>query len=71
MEIKLTKRTCFLAFQKGFCAFVGMFLYIFHVKIELFGTGKFDQDPDPDGSALVWLPGSGSAARKKAGSGFG
>ncbi len=37
----------------------------------IFVTGKFDQDPDPDGSALVWLPGSRSAARKKAGSGSG
>jgi hypothetical protein len=26
-------------------------------------TGKSDQDPDPHGSALVWLPGSGSALR--------
>jgi hypothetical protein len=50
---KTYKQTWLLAFQKGVCAFVGI-LYIFHVKIELFGTRKFDQNPDPDGSALVW-----------------
>ncbi len=30
--------------------------FIFHVKIQLFVTLKSDQDPDPHGSALVWLP---------------
>jgi hypothetical protein len=57
---------------KGFCAFVGMFFdlsptlstYICHVKIQLFVTQKSDQDPDPDppGSALIWLPGAGSVS---------
>jgi hypothetical protein len=28
----------------------------FRVKILLFVTLKSDQDPDPHGSALVWLP---------------
>ncbi len=43
--------------------------YILDVKIQLFVTLKSDQDPDPHGSELVWLPGSGSALREKAGSG--
>jgi len=30
--------------------------YIFHSKIQLFVTAKPNQDPDPQGSALVWLP---------------
>ncbi len=34
--------------------------YTFRVKIHLFVTEKSDQDPDPDGSELVWLPGSGT-----------
>jgi hypothetical protein len=37
-----------------------------HVKIKLFVTLnslKPDQDPDQDGSVLVWLPGSGYALR--------
>jgi hypothetical protein len=37
--------------------------YILDVKIQLFVTLKADQDPDPHGSELVWLPGSGSALR--------
>jgi hypothetical protein len=45
------------------------FKNIFHVKIKLFVTLKSDQDPDSYGSALVWLPGSGSALRKKVGCG--
>ncbi len=39
----------------------------FHVKIQIFVTAN--SDPDSHGSALVWLPGSGSALRQKAGSG--
>jgi hypothetical protein len=34
-----------------------------YVKIQPFAGLKPDQDPDPDGSALVWLPGTGSALR--------
>jgi hypothetical protein len=32
----------------------------FHVKILLFVTAKYEQDPDPypHGSVFVWLPGS-------------
>ncbi len=37
--------------------------YIFHVKLQLFVTAKSDQDPD--GSALVWHFGFGSALRFK------
>jgi hypothetical protein len=29
--------------------------YIFHVKIQLFVTQKSDKDPDPPGSAFIWL----------------
>jgi hypothetical protein len=36
---------------------------IFHVNNQLFVTAKPEQDPDPDGSTLNWLPGSGSALR--------
>ncbi len=38
-----------------------------YAKIPHFVTLKSGQDPDPDphGSAFVWLPGSGSALRKK------
>jgi hypothetical protein len=36
----------------------------FHLKIQLLVTEKSDQDPDPLGSALVWLPGSGSRRLK-------
>jgi hypothetical protein len=47
--------------SKGFCTCVGMIYdlviytvpyikYIFHVKIHLFVTAKFDQDPDSDES---------------------
>jgi len=67
--IKNNKWTWFPDFQKVFCTFVGMFLtyhlskYIFHVEIKLFVTLKSDQDPDPHGNALVWLPGSGSALK--------
>jgi hypothetical protein len=32
-------------------------------KLQLFVMAKSDQDPDPDGSALVWLFGSGSVLR--------
>ncbi len=70
---KLTKnykKTWFPAFQTGFCTYFGMFYFydkipttkfIFHVKIQLFVTARSDQDPDPHGSASVWL--SGSALR--------
>jgi hypothetical protein len=34
--------------------------FIFSVNI--FVTYKSDEDPDPPGSALVWLPGSGSVS---------
>ncbi len=34
--------------------------YIFHVKIKIFVRAKSNQVPDPDGSALIWLPESGS-----------
>jgi hypothetical protein len=46
---------------------------ICHVQILLFVTLKSDQDADPHGSVLVWLPGhgSGSALRKKNRSGSG
>ncbi len=37
--------------------------YIFHVRIQLFVMAKSDQDPDPHGSAVAMLPGSGSALR--------
>jgi hypothetical protein len=37
--------------------------YIFHIKPQLFVVAKSDNTPDPHGSALVWLPGSGSALR--------
>jgi hypothetical protein len=40
--------------------------YIFRVKIQLFVILKSDHDPDPHGSALVWIPGSGFALRKEA-----
>ncbi len=58
--------------SKGFCTFVSMFFdllpgtcskYIFRVKFQLL-TSELDQDPD--GSIMVWLPGSGSAPRYKA-----
>jgi hypothetical protein len=39
----------------------------FSFKNSIFVTQKSDQDPD--GSAMVWLPGSGSALRLKAVSG--
>jgi hypothetical protein len=45
--------------------FFDLFTPIFSCKIQLFVTLKSDQDPDPYShrSALVWLPGSGSALR--------
>jgi hypothetical protein len=69
MEIDRTlKITWFSAFQKGFCTIVirryGMFFdllpafSIFSCKNSTF----CDQDPDPPGSELVWLPGSGSVS---------
>ncbi len=47
--------------------FLPCFKYIFHVKIQLVVTFNSDQDPDANGSALVWLPGSESALRLIAG----
>jgi hypothetical protein len=48
---------------------------VFHLKMQFFVDLKFNQDPDPLGFTLVWLPGSrdglGSAPRKKGGSGSG
>jgi hypothetical protein len=48
------------------------FKYIFYVKIQFSVTLNLksdkDLDPDPHGSVLVLLPGSGTALRKKAGS---
>ncbi len=38
--------------------------YVFHVKIKHFVTAKSDQDPDLQGSALVWLLGAGSGLSK-------
>jgi hypothetical protein len=35
--------------------------YTLHVKIQLFVSLKTDQDPDPHGSSLILLPGSGSS----------
>jgi hypothetical protein len=43
-------------------------LNISHVKVQLFATADQDLDTDPHGSALVWLPGSGSALSLKSGS---
>ncbi len=51
---KLTNKPGFLPFKKAFCTFEAMFLsyclleVYFHVKIQLFVTLKFDQDPDTD-----------------------
>jgi hypothetical protein len=48
--------------KKGvFCAILLVIYikYIFHVKTQLLVvTAKSEQDPDPYGSALVWLSGS-------------
>jgi hypothetical protein len=55
--------------SKCFCRYVFGLLpslsstYICHGKINLFVTKKFYHDPDQHGSALVWLPGSGSALK--------
>jgi hypothetical protein len=46
--VKINKQTWFSAFQKGFCTFVIVCKYIFHVKILLFMTHKSDQDSDQD-----------------------
>jgi hypothetical protein len=51
---KIYKLTWFPAFQKGFCTFVGMLLYllptlsILSCKNSAFSTFKPDHDPDPD-----------------------
>ncbi len=64
---KFSNKPVFLHFKKAFVPSQVRFLihchfnYIFHVKVQIFVTLKFDQDPDPHESALDWLPGSGSA----------
>ncbi len=64
----LSKRLLCLHF---ICMFIDLLpnlsIHIFHVKMQLFVIQKSDQDQDsdPPGSAMVWIPGSGSALCKK------
>jgi hypothetical protein len=64
---KLTNKTSLLPFKKAFIPSLACsltyyyFKYIFYVKIQPSVALKPDKDPDPDGSALVWLPGTESA----------
>ncbi len=65
---KLTNKPGFLLFLKVICLVFWnntYCKYIFHVKIKLFVTFNSVQYPDPHGSALIWLPGSGSASALK------
>jgi hypothetical protein len=39
--------------------------YIFHVQNNFFVEAKSDEDPDPHGFALDWLPESGSVLAMK------
>jgi hypothetical protein len=52
------RRVCFMAYY--------LLKIYFSCQIRLFVTAKSDQDPDPNTheSALVWLPGSGSALKR-------
>jgi hypothetical protein len=54
---KLKNKPDFQLFKKGFCIYLGMLYDL---------LPKFDRDPD--GSALVWLPGSGTALKPQCGS---
>jgi hypothetical protein len=66
---KINKQTCW---QKGVVPAYACFydlsptyvkILYFSLKIKLFVTAIPDQDPDLHKSALVWLPGSGSAMK--------
>jgi hypothetical protein len=72
IDKKIVNLNFFLYLSRNILWPITYIKYIFHFKIQPFVTAKSDYEPNPHGTAFVWLglrgSGSGSALRQKAGS---